>query len=112
MWNTVRGVVRAFAGDERFSGARVEELAANPAGAAVHAEAKDSFFVVWSRRCCCCCCLHERFLSLSLESLYRAWCLLLNGAKETGTHLTDTRERESERGESEALQDYYYAKYL
>ena len=42
---------------------------------------------------------------LSLKSLSRAWCLLLNGAKETGTHLTDTRERE--RGESEALQDDY-----
>ena len=48
-------------------------------------------------------------LSLSQLSLYHAWCLLLNGAKETGTHLTDTRERE--RGESKALQDYY-AKYL
>ena len=37
------------------------------------------------------------FLSLSRLSLYRAWCLLVNGAKETGTHLTDTRERERER---------------
>ena len=35
-------------------------------------------------------------LSLSLESLSSAWCLLLNGAKETGTHLTLTPERERE----------------
>ena len=28
------------------------------------------------------------FLSLSRVSLYHAWCLLVHGAKETGTHLT------------------------
>ena len=59
-WNTVRGFVRPFARVKRFSGESVEELAPNPAGTSVHAEAKDSFS--WSRRC-----LHERFLSLSLS---------------------------------------------
>jgi hypothetical protein len=47
-------------------------------------------------------------LSLSQLSLYHAWCLLLNGAKETGTHLTDTRERE----ESLKHLKSYYSKYL
>lgn len=48
------------------------------------------------------------FLSLSRVSLYRAWCVLVNGAKETGTHLTDTRERE----ESLKHLKSNYAKYL
>jgi hypothetical protein len=48
------------------------------------------------------------FLSLSQLFLYRAWCVLVNGAKETGTHLTDTRERE----ESLKHLKSNYAKYL